>query len=85
MFYLILNCDLPEFKNVIIAFETCFTIMLNKFDFGKIKVSPLRTIRTHLKTHTKWTGDEWYCGADVLLVRCVRQLDPGQCDANNYY
>ena len=39
MFYLILNCDLPEFKNVIIAFETCFTIMLNKFDFGKIKVS----------------------------------------------
>ena len=39
MFYLILNCDLPEFRNMVIAFETCFTIMLNKFDFGKIKVS----------------------------------------------
>ena len=50
MFYLILNCDLPEFKNVIIAFETCFTIMLNKFDFGKIKVSALRICITHLKS-----------------------------------
>ena len=39
MFYLILNCDLLEFRHMIIAFETCFTIMLNKFDFGKIKVS----------------------------------------------
>ena len=56
MFYLILNCDLPEFKNVIIAFETCFTIMLNKFDFGKIKVSLLGTSKTHLKHH-KWTGN----------------------------
>lgn len=37
MFYLILFSDLAEFRNLGIAFQTCFTIMLNKFDFGKIK------------------------------------------------
>ena len=38
MFYLILYTDLDEFKHLLRSFETCFTIMLNKFDFGKIKV-----------------------------------------------
>ena len=38
MFYLILYSDLEEFRNPVMAFQTCFTIMLNKFDFGKIKV-----------------------------------------------
>ena len=37
MFYLILQSDLDEFKTLPGAFQTCFTIMLNKFDFGKIK------------------------------------------------
>ena len=37
MFYLILYSDLDEFKHPWRAFLTCFTIMLNKFDFGKIK------------------------------------------------
>ena len=38
MFYLILYSELDDFKQLLRSFETCFTIMLNKFDFGKIKV-----------------------------------------------
>ena len=38
MFYLILYSDLNDFKTPLRAFETCFSMMLNKFKFGTIKV-----------------------------------------------
>ena len=38
MFYLILFSDMDDFKTPLRAFETCFTMMLNKFKFGTIKV-----------------------------------------------
>ena len=37
MFYLILYCELDDFKTLVRTFETCFTMMLNKFKFGKLK------------------------------------------------
>jgi hypothetical protein len=37
MFYLILYCELDDFKTLLRTFETCFTMMLNKFKFGKLK------------------------------------------------
>jgi len=37
MFYLILFSDMDDFKTPLRAFETCFTMMLNKFKFGTIK------------------------------------------------
>ena len=41
MFYLILYCELDEFKTLLRTFETCFTMMLNKFKFGKLKETSL--------------------------------------------
>ena len=38
MFYFILYSEMDDFKTLIRAFETCFTMMLNKFKFGTIKV-----------------------------------------------
>ena len=38
MFYLILYSDMNDFKTPLRAFETCFSMMLNKFKFGTIKV-----------------------------------------------
>ena len=38
MFYFILYSDMDDFKTPLRAFETCFTMMLNKFKFGRIKV-----------------------------------------------
>ena len=45
MFYLILFSELGDFKGLLRSFETCFTIMLNKFDFGKIKVNLVKNKR----------------------------------------
>ena len=39
MFYLILYSDLDDFKSPTRALNTCFTMMLNKFKFGTIKVT----------------------------------------------
>ena len=37
LFYMILFTDLEDFKTIIAALETCFTMLLNKFKFGKMK------------------------------------------------
>ena len=50
MFYLILFSELDEFKGLLRSFETCFTIMLNKFDFGKIKVRKVLSFSSQMKS-----------------------------------
>ena len=39
MFFFILYTDMDEFKTIKWAFQTCFTMMLNKFKFGTLKVN----------------------------------------------
>ena len=37
LFYMILFTELDDFRTIIVALETCFTMLLNKFKFGSIK------------------------------------------------
>ncbi len=37
LFYMILHTNMLEFHTIIASFETCFTMVLNKFKFGRIR------------------------------------------------
>lgn len=37
LFYMILHCNMQEFHTILASFETCFTMVLNKFKFGRIR------------------------------------------------
>ena len=37
LFYMLLHHQLEDFSNIVSAFETCFTMMLSKFDFGPMR------------------------------------------------
>ncbi|XP_047740971.1 uncharacterized protein LOC108680604 [Hyalella azteca] len=37
LFYMILNCVLTDFSDIVIAVETCFSMLLGKFDFDEMK------------------------------------------------
>ncbi|QQP40055.1 Uncharacterized protein FKW44_013971, partial [Caligus rogercresseyi] len=36
LFYIILSSEMFDFHTLILAFETCFTMLLNKFKFGTL-------------------------------------------------
>ena len=80
MFYLILFSDMDDFKTPLRAFNTCFTMMLNKFKFGTIKVI--------FNIFLLWQvfillGNQHSCCCCFLLLCSLRQLDPCQC--TSYY
>ena len=41
VFYMILHAYMPEFQSIIASLETCFTMVLNKFKFGRIRDASL--------------------------------------------
>ena len=74
MFYLILYSDLDDFKSPTRALNTCFTMMLNKFKFGTIKVT--MNIHNNSKSAYLSSGNKHHCRCCIFFLCCLCQLDP---------